>query len=152
MTYGVRAQGAATPGLFFERRYSARTLFNLQARQPVEGPVYQQTPQKQWAQLSCALSGCGSLKDLAKKVYTELEPESEGIESGVKSKEPKSRVSKNTYQCRCGCGTTIPPEISPVSADSRSLAAILQSTNLNIPANLQNTSATQTSENYFAKW
>lgn len=152
MTYGAQAQGTATPGLFFERRYSARTLFNLQASKPVDGPVYHQTPQKQWGQLSCSLSGCGSLKNLAKKVYTELEPESEGIETDAIAKGSITRVSKTTYQCRCGCGTTMPPPVSNVSADSRSLAAILQSTNLNMPANLQNTPATQTSDNYFAKW
>ncbi len=94
MTYGAQGQGTTTPGLFFERRYSARTLFNLQASKPVDGPVYHQTPQKQWGQLSCALSGCGSLKNLARKVYTELEPESEGIESRAETKDSKSRVSQ----------------------------------------------------------
>lgn len=145
MTFGAPAQRTNTPGLFFERRYSARTLFNLQASKPVEGPVYQQTPQKQWGQISEALSDCGSLKNLARKVYTELE-----VASGSEAKLPPSKVA--TYQCRCGCGTTLPPQVAAMPADSRTLAVILPSTNPGTPANLQSVQALSTSEKFIAQW
>lgn len=168
MTFGAPAQRTNTPGLFFERRYSARTLFNLQASKPVEGPVYQQTPQKQWGQISEALSDCGSLKNLARKVYTELEvapistatgsnreiPNSQCSNSPVlKTNESKLPISKAiTYQCRCGCGTTVPSPVAAMPADSRTLAVILPSTNPGTPANLQSVQALSTSEKFIAQW
>ena len=55
------------------RLHKTRTLYNLEAQTPVKGPSYEHAPHEQWGNLSSGLKNCGSLKDTARKVFTELD-------------------------------------------------------------------------------
>lgn len=55
------------------RLHKTRTLYNLQAQAPVKGPSYEHAPHEQWGNLSSGLKSCGSLRDTAQKVFTELD-------------------------------------------------------------------------------
>jgi hypothetical protein len=110
------------------RLHKTRTLYNLEAQAPVKGPSYEHAPHEPWGNLSSGLKGCGSLRNTAVKVFTELD------------EDHIQRQKKESAKLQAAA---LPP------ADLRPLCEILHS---NFVAPPQQQSLNVPTDAYFAHW